>query len=73
MNFVGKIFLYCFAVIAKVESDVPVDVLSFRIAGCTSRVRIPRAYGHIRAQSACIGDGICCHGRQWRVLLIVWW
>ena len=71
MNFVGKIFLYCFAVIAKVESDVPVDVLSFRIAGCTSRVRIPRAYGHIRAQTACIGDGSGSHGRLSRVLVIV--
>ena len=71
MNFVGKIFLYCFAVIAKVESDVPIDVLSFRIAGCTSRVRIPRAYGHIRAQTACIGDGSGSHGRLSRVLVIV--
>ena len=70
MYFVGEILLYYFAVIAKVESDVPVDVLAFRIAGCTSRVRIPRAYGHIRAQSACIGDGIGRHGRQ---LWIVWW
>ena len=71
MNFVGKIFLYCFAVIAKVESDVPVDVLSFRIAGCTSRVRIPRAYGHIRAQTACIGDGSGIHGRLSFVAVIV--
>ena len=71
MYFVGEILLYYFAVIAKVESDVPVDVLSFRIAGCTSRVRIPRAYGHIRAQTACIGDGSGSHGRLSRVLVIV--
>ena len=73
MNFVGKILLYYFAVIAKVESDVPVDVLSFRITGCTSRVRIPRAYGHIRAQTASIGDGSGSHGRLSRVLVRVRW
>ena len=71
MNFVGKILLYYFAVISKVKSDVPVDVLSFCIAGCTSRVRIPRAYGHIRAQTACIGDGSGIHGRLSFVAVIV--
>jgi hypothetical protein len=34
-------------------------------------VRIPRAYGHIRAQTACIGDGSGSHGRLSRVLVIV--
>ena len=71
MNFVGEILLYYFAVISKVESDVPVDVLAFRIAWRTTRVWIPRAYGHIRAQTACIGDGSGIHGRLSFVAVIV--
>ena len=71
MNFLDEILFDDFAVISKVESNVPIYALAFRIPWCTSRVRIPRAYGHIRAQTACIGDGSGRHVRFSRVLVIV--
>ena len=46
----------CFAIVAEVKADVPIDILAFGIQGCATCGRIPRAYGHIRAQFACIGD-----------------
>ncbi len=65
------IIVDCFAIIAKVKLDVPIDILAFRVPGCATCVWVPRAYGYIRAPFACIGDVICRHGRQSRVLMIV--
>ena len=35
----------CFAIVAEVKADVPIDILAFGIPGCATCVRIPRAYG----------------------------
>ena len=68
-----SIVLECFSIVAEVKADVPIDILAFGIPGCATWVRIPRAYGHIRAQFACIGDGGSRHGRRSRGLVIVLW
>ena len=68
-----SIVLECFSIVAEVKADVPIDILAFGIPGCATWVRIPRAYGHIRAQFACIGDGSSRHGRRSRGLVIVFW
>ena len=52
------IIVDCFSIIAKVKSDIPIDILAFRVPGCATCVRVPRAYGCIRAQFACIGEVI---------------
>ncbi len=72
-NFVDEgIVFKCFAIVAEVKADVPIDILPFGIPGCATCVRIPRAYGHIRAQFACSGDVSSRHGRRSRVLIVIW-
>ncbi len=62
----------CFAIVAEVEADVPIDILAFGTPGGATCVRIPRAYGHIRAQFACVGDVSSRHGHRSRVLIAIW-
>ncbi len=67
------IIVDCFSIIAKVKSDAPIDILAFRVPGCATCVRVPRAYWYIRAQFTGIGDVIRRHGSQSRVLMTVIW